>query len=322
MTYPGPPDDRRIRSVLDTLVGAAGTFHLEAIPSHSYFCRKASRGAEAFLVKIAVKAGGAQDLLQGAEAQRLAAARGARVAELVAVVDIPNELGYPFLIQRWVPGHAGMEAVETLNDSGVVRLARSLGRNVALIHSAAPLTGRHSHAQRLQVTDWRSQCAELLTTRARACEKAANIADDLLRAIVGRCKRLLDRGVADVAPGLAHWDLHMGNVIVDDAQAATVLDFDRAKLGDPLIDFVKLDTTLFSRYPGSFAPFIEAYTAVLPVGPSWSSRVYLYQGIEYLSAVSLLHAFPEEAPHYRSLILRWLANDRQRWNGPAGHRSA
>ncbi|NOK18528.1 phosphotransferase family protein [Corallococcus carmarthensis] len=309
--------DERIRSLLAALLGAAEPFRIEVIPSHLYVCRKVMQGAEAFLLKIALASGPGEDLLRGVEAQRLAQARGARVAEVVAVSGGASASEHAFVLQRWVPGMTGTKALKTASPGELISIARSLGRNIALIHGALRERELDDRIQELRRGGWRAQCARRLAARAQACQNTGGLAAELGGTLARRCSRLIEECLEEVGIGLVHWDLHMDNVVIADAELAAVLDFDRAELGDPLVDFVKVDATLLMEHPAGLPPFLEAYSAVHPLGPSWDRRIFLYQGIEYLSALSQLHFFPDEAERYLRLTRRWLANERHRWQGLA-----
>ena len=275
-------------------------FEIEPVPSRSYLCLKLARDGECYLLK---SADDNQTLFRSCEAQRLSASNGASVPEIADVCPTPNDLGFPCSVQEWISG--AQASFQTID-------AASLGRNIALIHTALTASPEHLHA-----SDWTKACRVRLQNLAQASERAANISVETIREIARRCSRLIDNGACAVKQGLVHWDMHLGNVILKGSAVAAIVDFDRADIGDPLVDFAKLNAELFALDHGAFAAFLREYTRVLPREPSFGYRIYLHQGILYLSAASLLHLYPEsEARRFHSLIERWLKNERQSWDGP------
>jgi aminoglycoside phosphotransferase (APT) family kinase protein len=294
------PSGQEIVEFVSPRLRLGARFEIEPVASHSHLCSKLSRDGECYLLK---SADDNPTLFRSCEAQRLSASNGACVPEIADVCPLPNALGFPFSVQKWISGaQARFQSID----------AASLGRNVALIHSALTATPEYLHA-----SDWMNACRVRLRNLVEANDKAANVSGETIREIAQRCARLIDDGACAVKQGLVHWDMHLGNVILKGSAVAAIVDFDRADIGDPLVDFAKLDAELFTLDVATFAPFLREYTKILPREPSFGCRIYLHQGMLYLSAASLLHLYSErEARRFHWLIERWLKNKRQSWDGP------
>lgn len=137
-----------------------------------------------------------------------------------------SQEGWLFVLQEYVPG----SALETLT-AGVVEVLLA------------------AHERRLElVPEWSSAFADhLLETLAVGA--ASYCLHDPMRRHSRRGARFVDRveevaretRAADLpASDLIHWDLHPGNLVVDDGRLVGVIDCDHAKAGDGVVDLVCL----------------------------------------------------------------------------------
>lgn len=103
-----------------------------------------------------------------------------------------------------------------------------------------------------------SDLGVLLPSGALPPEIAAAMADEL-----PRWGASLAATPVPLAP--LHGDYYLDNLIVDDAGAiATALDWEAARLGDPLWDLARTEAASFADTPDAFTQFLAAYTASVP----------------------------------------------------------
>ncbi len=158
-----------------------------------------------------------------AHAQRLAAAQGAPVPDILVASDSPAALGNPYLICNEIGGETIVRKIQrNLDDAGRASLLAQCASALAAIHRAEPTGADIDTGDQLAV--WRAQLDEMGDTTA-TFEWAF---------------RWLEKNKAvSVSPGrrsLVHGDFRMGNVIVDGSRLAAVLDWELVHGGEACED--------------------------------------------------------------------------------------
>jgi aminoglycoside phosphotransferase (APT) family kinase protein len=88
-----------------------------------------------------------------------------------------------------------------------------------------------------------SSWADAVTSRLAALPgkyQDAGMEFDAIADAVGRLQASVGAVSRSVRPGLAHGDLYLANILVTEERLAGLLDFEHARLWDPVADFVKL----------------------------------------------------------------------------------
>ncbi|HEY8642846.1 MAG TPA: aminoglycoside phosphotransferase family protein [Candidatus Dormibacteraeota bacterium] len=222
-----------------------------------------------------------------AACSRLAVAAGVPAPEVLAVGD-------RWLIQRWLPGHAAIGAEPASFYEG-------FGRAVGLLHGVRPGRFTHRASEPATATDsWARAVATWLATAATDPEVGAGVARVTYLAF----------GVApSIEPALAHLDLYLPNTLVLRGGFAGLLDFEHAKLWDPVHDFVKLRWWVFDRHPEAEAPFMAGYRATAPPLPDFDARLHVCTGMELLAGLGYWRrrGEPELLEEWRARWLSWLS---------------
>ncbi len=152
-----------------------------------------------------------------AGAQRAAARAGAPVPQVLVADDSAAALGDPFLICDFIGGETIVRRIQRrLDDGGRARLLTQCAQALAAIHRAEPpvLPGL---VEQDQISQWRRQLDEMGDTTATF--------EWVFRWLTA------NRPPAS-PPRMVHGDFRMGNVIVDDAGLAAVLDWELVHIGE------------------------------------------------------------------------------------------
>lgn len=245
--------------------------------------------------------------------QRLAASRGVRVPEIVAVDADGVVLGAPCVVQRWVEGRDAAEALAAADPAAVAVFASSLGAEVARLHAIEGGAFEAAEPAGRGVPAWEEFVGHRVTQLRALHARLPTVPDALAEAACARCIRLLADLPAAFAPAFAHRDLHLPNVVcAEDGSVAAFLDFEHARFTDPAWDFVKLEFYVFADHPAAAGPLTSAYLAARgpAAGDVLGARLDLCRGLEYLRALPYFGAeFPDAGMHRRILDAteRWLA---------------
>ena len=169
---------------------------------------------------LILRTGSGDDMHAGMELEALvqqrAKAAGTPVPNILTADDSPAALGNPFLICDAVAGETIVRRIfRSLDDAGRSRLLEQCAAALAAIHRADP------GGMGLSATD------ELVAWRGRLDEIG-----DTTATLEWAFRRLDERRPAPSPQRLVHGDFRMGNLIVDDAGLAAVLDWELCHIGE------------------------------------------------------------------------------------------
>jgi len=152
--------------------------------------------------------------------QLRAAAAGAPVPHILAADNSPAALGNPYLICEAIAGETIVRRIHrSLDDAARARLLQQCAAALAAVHRADP--AGLGLTQTDEVTEWRDRLDEMGDTTA-TFEWAF---------------RWLDAHRPPPSPArLVHGDFRMGNLIVDEAGLAAVLDWELVHVGEACED--------------------------------------------------------------------------------------
>lgn len=187
-----------------------------------------------------------------AKVQQRAAAAGAPVPRILTADDSSAALGNPFLICEAVAGETiARRILRRLDDAGRTRLLEQCATALAAIHRADPdglaLTSTD------ELAGWRTRLDEMGDTTAT---------------FEWAFRRLENQRPAPSPTRLVHGDFRMGNLIVDHAGLAAVLDWELTHLGEAYEDLAWFcirawrfgaAATLGAGGLGSVEAFLAAY---------------------------------------------------------------
>jgi aminoglycoside phosphotransferase (APT) family kinase protein len=160
-------------------------------------------------------------------------------------------------------------------------------------------------------TSWATEFDDRFRMRVAECV----VLDAVDKAAVDRIVAYYDarRGaLADVPRRLSHDDPSAENIIVqrgaDGWQFVALVDFERARGRDPLLDLARLRATTFAAWPAMAAPFNAAYGALEPYGPDLRARAELYDLYVPLAAIASFreNERPDREEVARAALRAWL----------------
>jgi aminoglycoside phosphotransferase (APT) family kinase protein len=155
-----------------------------------------------------------------ARAQAAAAAAGAPVPHVLVADDSPATLGNPFLVCDEIKGETIVRRIQRQLDAAGGQAARAgllrqCAQALAAIHRADPQLPGLAHED--QLTQWRERLDAM---------------DDTTATFEWAFRWLDAHRPAPSAQVLVHGDYRMGNLIVDGADLAAVLDWELVHLGE------------------------------------------------------------------------------------------
>jgi aminoglycoside phosphotransferase (APT) family kinase protein len=168
------------------------------------------------------RAGSERDIAVEAAAVRAAGVGGVPVAEVVASSTDPEVLGAPFMIVTEVPGETIARRILRDDRFAAARsaLPAQLGQALAALHALDRAT-----VPGLEASDQVAQYREVLDTVAQP-HPAFELGFRWLEA----------HRPPPGPPAVVHGDFRLGNLIVDEAGLAAVVDWELVHVGDPMED--------------------------------------------------------------------------------------
>ncbi len=131
----------------------------------------------------------------------------------------------------------------------------------------------------------------------------SELVDDQIAAVGGRCVELgvydalrlehLRRRVTEVAaqvdsvvrPALVHRDLYFGNIVHGSWSVTGLIDFEHARIWDPVADMVKIELWVFPELSIDPREFWDAYEAEARTLPEYGDRLAVAQVLEGFAAL-------------------------------------
>jgi aminoglycoside phosphotransferase (APT) family kinase protein len=240
-------------------------------------------------------------------AQRLATAAGVPGPRILGY-DEGALIGRAVYVQEWVAGADAATAWPRLCRQERERFAREFGRAVAQLHAISGPCFSDDVVLARVVPSWSDGLRQYVAKYAKWIHQAGLLPPAILEAVVPR----LEDGIAslspDLHPTLTHWDLWLGNALVDNGACVGLIDWESAAFSDPLADFVSLEVCVFDPYPESRAPFLAGYYERAQWTADTEARLHVYRGMEYLAEVYRMTQGGEvaRAARFQTLLRRWL----------------
>lgn len=215
-------------------------------------------------------------------------------------------LEVPYLIQEFVPGEDAGALGGQLSFADQHRVGAKLGAGLAALHAIAYID---------TPTPWATEFDDRIRTRAAECKSLDALnAEEHSRVIAYyEARRAALEGVERT---VTHDELEPENLLLvrraDGWHFAALLDFERARGRDPVLDLAQLDLTTFAQWPAMGLAFATAYAAAAQLGPHVRERRELYA--LYLLLAGIVYYRENDAPAReeaaRAGLQRWLGSDR------------
>ena len=242
--------------------------------------------------------------------------RYVQVAAMLREHDVPHPrlrwydldkdtLDVPYLIQDYVRGQDLGSVGADLSFTDQHRIGMTLAAAFRALH-------RIDYVD--TPTSWATEFDDRFRTRVAECVVLRALDKASVTRILAYYEARRD-ALADVPRRLSHDDPSASNIIVerrtDGWQFVALVDFERARGRDPLIDLAKLRATTFAAWPAMAAPFNGAYGTLEPYGPDLRARAELYD--LYVPLAAIAHFRQYDRPHReeaaRAALRDWLARD-------------
>lgn len=193
--------------------------------------------------------------------------------QTVVVGPTSTDVGW-LLGLSWVPGaHLGSEYLKQASEREVREIGRGLGLALANIHK---ISGPSS--------TWALKANQRFHAKLQYASGLSLLDQSLAQALVRRWASL-ETSLRSAPTSLTHRDLMPGNVLLLDARFGCFIDFEHARMADPLYDFVKLFRSTLSLSPVLREGFHLGYGHP-ERNSTFSERLVAVQVLEALSAMS------------------------------------
>jgi aminoglycoside phosphotransferase (APT) family kinase protein len=170
-----------------------------------------------------------------------------RLLENTDAVPVPRVLAYDatrtvhshdYFLMECVPGSSLSSLNGQLTDAERTAIYTELGRISASINGVASDRFGRCHPDRCTADSWFASIVAmvddlLLDAQDRSVELP--VSPERLKEAFGNAERELSQVTS---PRLVVWDLHPGNVFVENGRITGIIDCDRAIWGDPLLEFL------------------------------------------------------------------------------------
>jgi aminoglycoside phosphotransferase (APT) family kinase protein len=216
-----------------------------------------------------------------------------------------DTLAVPYLIQDFLRGQDLGSVGRDLSFTDQHRIGSKLAAAFRALHQIDYID---------TPTSWATEFDDRFRTRVAECF----VLDAIDKADVERIVAYYDvrRGaLSDVPRRLSHDDPSESNIIVDRRgdgwEFVALVDFERARGRDPLLDLAKLRATTFAAWPAMAAPFNAAYGTLEPYGPDLRARAELYDLYVPLAAIAYFreNERPDREEAARAALRAWLDRD-------------
>src|SRR3989449_6217899 len=159
--------------------------------------------------------------------------------------------GRPWLIQEFLTGQDGEEAIAGMSELQRATFFRDFGQAVARLHSVNLGYFSEDLASSRREETWtsvvESRLERLKNNHLQAgllSPQRIELAEEAILSVVRAVSR-------EVRPSLVHRDLYLPNTLVAAGRFRCLLDFEHARSWDALSDFVKLKMWVFDSVTGS-----------------------------------------------------------------------
>lgn len=300
-----PTEDEVARAATDVSEGAIGLVAVRPWPRgrshHAYHLRAADGHEYLFKVHRRPHPGRMRRFLH--------------LAALLAANEVPHPLlrwsdldrrtlEVPYLIQDFLPGEDAGTLAGQLSFADQHRVGGELGVGLAALHAIEYVD---------TPTAWATEFDDRIRTRAAECRSldALNAAEHEQVIAFYETRRAALDGVERT---VTHDELEPENLLLhrrlDGWHFAALLDFERARGRDPVLDLAQLDLTTFPQWPAMGSAFAAGYGETARLGERVGERRELYA--MYLLLAGIVYYRENDAPERevaaRDGLRRWLAS--------------
>jgi aminoglycoside phosphotransferase (APT) family kinase protein len=281
------PDD--VASAVEALIPAAAPVRplarLRKGRSHLSWVLTSAQGR--LVGKVATRPPSPAVVSRLEEHQRIAGF-GVAVPTLLAFTSVSNQVGGRMvLVARYLPGSDAEEAFPGLPERKVLAELHECGRALARLHQVpVPNFGQIDTGLGEGPASW----ADYVSGRIERLERAYRDSETEMGSLAAAGLKLLWRLAEDVSvvvsPAIAHLDLYLPNILLDEmGEFRSLLDCEHLRWVDPAMDFVKPGMWVFDDHPEWSDSFIDGYDMEAGHRVQWRERVSVATGLELLTGI-------------------------------------
>lgn len=187
------------------------------------------------------------------------------------VVGRPERLrGRSMIVLEFVPGESLADAADQLTTENARTVGSAMGRWLGKLHAIR------------STIPWAPKARLLF---ARRLEAARDILGQAVHSSLERRWLRLEPSLDGVYCALVHRDLDPSNILISDTSFTGIIDFEQARLLDPLYDLVKLNDFVFPINVGLARGFFDASASPSMDDLGTRARLTACAILEYLAAV-------------------------------------
>lgn len=276
---------------------------------HQSFVLETSSNAQ-LLLKIALRIDQLGKMRALRHALELVAEHGIATPRLLHFSEGTSSFaGRPWMIQEFLTGQDGEEAIAGMSELQRVSFFHDFGKAVSRLHAVSVGFFSENLAGSRPEPTWaslvESRLERLTATHLQAGLLPRKSLESARQAIISVARAIS----SEVRPSLVHWDLYLANTLAAAGRFQCLLDFEHARSADALSDFVKLKMWMFDVVPGSESAFSSGYGSNPLITEQGRIRYDLALGLELLSGLLYWKRTGEEAmlADYQGRFGHWLA---------------
>jgi aminoglycoside phosphotransferase (APT) family kinase protein len=212
-------------------------------------------------------------------------------------------LDVPFLIEDFLRGEDGATVGAGLSFTDQHRIGTKLAAAFRALHQIDYVD---------TPTSWATEFDDRFRTRVAELVVLDALREEEVERVIAYYEERRD-SLDDVPRRMSHDDPSPENLILerrgDGWQFVALVDFERTRGRDPLLDLARLRATTFALWPAMAAPFNAAYGALEPYGPGLRARAELYDLYVPLAAIAYFRENdrPDREETARERLREWLA---------------
>jgi aminoglycoside phosphotransferase (APT) family kinase protein len=217
--------------------------------------------------------------------------------------------GRPWLVQEFLAGDDGEEALSGMSDAQRGAFFRDFGQAVARLHAVNVGYFAEDLASARRESTWASVVESRLARLQQEHRQAGLLPGDHVDS-AGEAILSAVRAVSpEIRPSLVHRDLYLPNTLVAAGRFLCLLDFEHARSSDALSDFAKLKMWVFEEFTGSEWDFCSGYGSNPLATSEGRLRYQAGLGLELLSGLVYWQRTGQPAmlADYQRRFGQWLA---------------
>lgn len=285
----------------------------ELPPGRNHRSWKVESDIGPLVAKVLVGRGDLGAYVWRARLHRTVSSHGTPVPALLAFNEAVEGVGRRALtVLRYVEGRDAAVAMVGAPADATRRAIGEAAKGLARLHDVGvnAFTGPHDACVAAGGEATWSDVVHKRLSRLRARYVAADIEPTTDHSAAFKLVSMLAEEVSPVArPSVVHLDVHLPNIVVDDAlRFVALIDLEHLAVADAAMDLVKPGLWMLPRNPDWREAFEDGYAAAAGQRPRWDERLCLATGLELLTGIEYWTRAGDSAllADYTEALTRWV----------------